>query len=298
MVHMRGIVVPLITPLHPDQTLDQEALCKLVDHVIAGGVAGLFALGSSGEGPTLPTPMREEVVRVVSKAAAGRLPVVAGVFALGTRAAVLQARRLAELGADGVAVTAPYYFTHTQEEIYSHISAVAKSIPIPTLVYNIPQMVQTVIEPSTLERLAELPELIGMKDSAGDMLRFQQYLALQHDGFSVYQGAESMTALSLMLGAHGAVLGLANVAPALCRGIYDAVKQDDKTEALRLQRQLLVLWKLHTHGQWLPCLKAAVNQLSICGPTPYAPFIPVDAATALAVREDMLAAHVLSTEGI
>lgn len=289
----RGIIVPLITPLLADERLDQDGVARLVAHVIGGGVSGIFVLGSTGEGPTLPAREREGIVRAVKAQAAGRVPVLAGLYEVGTACAAEEGRRLAAWGADALVVTAPFYFSHTQDEIYAHIAGVARGQTIPTVVYNIPQMVKTIIEPETVQRLAEIPEIIGLKDSYGDMVRFQRALACQRPGFSVYQGAEGVVALSVACGAAGAVLGLANVAPALCSEIYRAAASGDLTRAWALQERLMTLWKLYTHGQWLPCLKAAVNQLGLCGATPCRPFGPVTAEGIAAIRRDMVAAGVL-----
>lgn len=289
----QGIIVPLITPLLADERLDEAGLARLVEHVIGGGVAGIFVLGSSGEGPTLPAQVRERTVRAVKAQAAGRVPVLAGLYEVGTGSAAEQGRCLADWGADALVVTAPFYFAHTQEEIYTHIAGVARGQAIPTMIYNIPQMVKTIIEPETVARLAEIPEVIGLKDSYGDMVRFQRALACQRPGFSVYQGAEGVVALSLVRGAAGAVLGLANVAPALCSEIYRAATTGDLARAWTLQERLMVLWKLHSHGQWLPCLKAAVSQLGVCGPTPCRPFGSVSAEGVAAIRQDMAVAGIL-----
>lgn len=294
---MEGVVVPLITPLNPDESLDEAGLERLVEHVIAGGVSGIFVLGSSGEGPVLPAALEERVVRLVSEQARGRVTVVVGAYALGTGQAIEHARRLIAQGGDVAAVTAPYYFAHTQDEIVRHVSAVAQALDVPTMVYNIPQMVKTVIEPETVARLAEVPEIVGVKDSQGDMVRFQRLLPLQkaREGFSVLQGAEGVAAISLLRGASGVVLGLANVAPRLCCDIYDAARCGDVERAWALQERLMVLWKLHTHGQWLPCLKGAVSALGLCGPTASAPFEPLSEAQHAAIRQDVEAAGIAAT---
>ncbi len=289
---LEGVIVPLITPLRPDESLDEPGLERLVEHVIAGGVCGIFVLGSSGEGPSLPLPVKERLVRAVSQQAKGRVPVLVGVFGVGTERTIEEATRLTRQGGDAIVVTVPYYFSHTQEEIATHIIAVARSQEVPTMVYNIPQMVKTIIEPATLGQLAAVPQVIGVKDSQGDMVRFQEILKFQCDGFSVYQGAEGVAALSVARGARGAVLGLANVAPKLCCDLVAAARSAQLARAWELQDRLMTLWKLHTHGQWLPCLKAAVSLLGICGPTVAAPFAPVSEAGLAAIRHDMEAAGV------
>ncbi len=293
IVNLQGVIVPLITPLNPDESLDEKGLERLVEHVIKGGVAGIFLLGSSGEGPSLPLSVRERLVAATCAQVAGRVPVLVGVLGVSTVQTIEQAQRLTRCGGDAVVVTAPYYFAHTQDEIACHVTAVARAVPVPTMVYNIPQMVKTVIEPETLARLANLPEVIGVKDSHGDMVRFQETLKLQCDGFSVYQGAEGLAALSITRGARGAVLGLANVAPGLCCDLVAAARDGDLARAWALQEQLMTLWRLHTHSQWLPCLKAAVSLLGICGPTASAPFRPLNEEQLAGVRRDLEAAGVL-----
>jgi len=290
-----GIIVPLITPLTPDESLDERGLEKLIEHVIAGGVSGIFILGSSGEGPALPDATKERLVRAVCAQAKGRVPVLVGAFGVGTRQTIDLARRLARCGGDAIVITAPFYFSQTQAEIVAYASAVARAQDVPTMVYNIPQMAKTIIEPDTIAQLARVSEIIAVKDSWGDLTRFQQTLAVKKTraDFGVYQGAEGVAALSIARGANGAVLGLANVAPKLCCDLYAAARNGDWARAWALQERLMVLWQLHTHGQWLPCLKMAVSQLGICGATTSAPFAPLDADAIAAIRRDMQAAGVL-----
>jgi 4-hydroxy-tetrahydrodipicolinate synthase len=290
-----GIIVPLITPLQSDETIDEPGLEKLVEHVIAGGVSGIFLLGSSGEGPALSDTVKERLVRLVTAQAKNRVAVLVGAFAVGTRQTIDLAHRLLKNGGDVAVLVAPFYFSQTQDEIAAHISAVARALDVPTMFYNIPQMVKTMIEPETAAKIAQTKEVIAIKDSWGDMTRFQRTLAIKHTrpDFGVYQGAEGVAALSIARGANGAVLGLANVAPKLCVDLYNAASSGDMAHAWKLQEQLMVLWQLHTHGQWLPCLKMAVNQLGICEPNASAPFVPVTTEGITAIRNDMQKAEIL-----
>jgi 2-dehydro-3-deoxy-D-pentonate aldolase len=294
IVKLDGIIVPLITPLKSDESLDERGLEKLVEFEINGGVSGIFLLGSCGEGPALPNPLKERLVRIVCEQAKGRVPVLVGAFSVGTRQTIEFAQRLMKCGGDVVVLVAPYYFSQTQDEIATHITTVARAQNVPTMFYNIPQMVKTMIEPETAARIAETSEVIAIKDSWGDMARFQRTLGIKHTrpDFGVYQGAEGVAALSIARGANGAVLGLANVAPKLCCDLYTAAKTGDLPRAWALQEQLMTLWKLHSHGQWLPCLKMAVNQLGICEPYTSAPFAPLGSEAIAAIRNDMQAAHV------
>lgn len=294
-MQLDGIIVPLITPLKPDESLDEPGLQKLVEHVIGGGVSGIFLLGSSGEGPALSDAVKERLVRAVSEQAQNRVPVLIGAFSVGTRQTIDLARRLLKNGGDIAVLVAPFYFSHTQDEIATHISTVARALDAPTMFYNIPQMVKTIIEPETAAKIAQTREVIAVKDSWGDMTRLQRLLAIKHSrpDFGVYQGAEGVAALSIARGANGAVLGLANVAPKLCVDLYAAAKSGDLARAWELQEQLMTLWQLHTHGQWLPCLKMAVSQLGICEPHVSAPFTALGNDAIAAIRNDMQKAEII-----
>ena len=155
------------------------------------------------------------------------------------------------------------------------------------MLYNIPQMVKTILEPETVALLAESPNVVSIKDSWGDMTRFQRLVGIkkQRPDFGVYQGAEAVAALSIVRGANGCVLGLANVAPRLCNDIYAAARSGDLARAWALQEQLLALAKLYSHGTWLPCLKTALSVLGLCGRTT-APFPALADDAAAAIRKD------------
>lgn len=294
-MNVDGIIVPLITPLNSDESLDVPGLTRLVEHVLAGGVSGIFVLGSSGEGPALPDEVKKQVVRLVSEQCKGRVPVLVGAFGVGTRQTIALAKELLAHGGDIAVITAPYYFAQTQNEIAVHITDFARAQNVPTMFYNIPQMVKTIIEPETVALIAQTPAVMGIKDSWGDMTRFQRELAIKatRPDFQVYQGAEGVAALSIARGANGAVLGLANVAPKLCCDLYTAAKSGNLVRAWELQERLMTLWQLHTHAQWLPCLKTAVSLLGICGATTTAPFGSPSADAISAIRRDMQAAEIL-----
>ncbi len=295
-MRMQGVIVPLITPLTEDEEVDEPALEKLVEYVIGSGVSGIFVLGSAGEGPALTDAVKERLVRCVSEQAKGRVPVLVGVFAVGTRQSIALAERLTRQGGDAILLTAPFYFAQTQDEVVTHIRAVACSQHLPALVYNIPQTVKTVIEPETVERLAETPGIVGIKDSYGDMARFQRLLLIrqQHPGFMVFQGAEAVAAISVLRGADGGVWGLANVAPRLFVELCAAARAGDLQRAWALQERLLRLSHLYSHGQWLSCLKTAVSQLDLCSPRASAPFAPLGTAASAAIHADLVAGGILA----
>lgn len=273
---LEGLIVPLITPLCSDESLDEASLERLVEHVITGGVDSIFVLGSCGGFPGLDDAARERLLQVVCEQARGRASVLAGIGDTGTRRTIERGKRLARLGADAVVVTAPFYYIHTQEELVAHFTGIARAVDAPVVLYNIPQMVKVFIEPETVRQLAEVPGIIGLKDSAENMIKFQEFLGLHaaHPDFSVFQGAELLAAASLVQGADGVVLGLANVAPRLCRDLYDTAKFGHLPQTWALQKRLRHLYSIYEQGAWLAGLKAAVSELGLCGPMVMAPFRP------------------------
>jgi len=294
-MELRGLIVPLITPICSDESLDEAGLEQVVEYVIAGGVDGIFVLGSSGEFPGLNDATRERLVQAVCEQVKGRVPVLAGIADAGTRRTIQRGKRVAQLGADAIAVTAPYYYIHAQEELVAHFTAIARAVDAPAVLYNIPQMVKVSIEPETVCRLVEVPGIVGLKDSAGDMAKFQAFLDLRvgHQDFAVCQGTEAMAAISLVRGADGVVLGLANIAPRLCRDLCDAAQSGHLSEAWALQKRLMQLSSIYAHESWLAGLKAAASELGLCGPTVTAPFKPLAEAQLGRVRETLVELELL-----
>jgi 4-hydroxy-tetrahydrodipicolinate synthase len=289
-VKLSGLIVPLITPLNEDETLDEQGLERMVEHVIAGGVSGIFLLGSSGEVACLSPAVKERLVRAVSAQAAGRVMVLVGISHTSTRLALEQGQRLVGPGVDAVVATGPYYFWYSQPELASHFLTLAHTLQTPLVLYNIPQLVKVKLEPDTVARLAEDPLIVGLKDSAGDMDAFDRFLDTQRNssGFSVSQGSEPVAAESILRGADGIVLGLSNVAPRLCRQIYDAAKAGDRPGAEALQEQLMHLFPINRYKSFLAGLKTGAHLLGICKPIVSAPFEPLDEDQVASVRQRMV----------
>lgn len=285
---LEGLIVPLITPLNDDESLDVVGLERLVEHVIRGGVHGIFVLGSSGEFAALDEITKERIVQI-TRALIGERPIslLAGIAETGTRRAIEQGRRVVRLGADAVVVTAPFYYFYSQSELLCHFQAVARSLDAPMVVYNIPPFVKMSLAVETVAHLVEEPAIIGLKDSAGDMTAFARYVEIagQNPGFGVCQGAEERVADSLLLGADGLVLGLANIAPRLCRDLYDAGKAGDEASAHRLNRRLLRLYPINEQKSFLAGLKTSAHLLGLCRPHVTGPFEPLDERQTQTVRD-------------
>lgn len=272
-----GVVPPLISPLDSKGELDALAVTALVGHVLGAGCTGLFVLGGCGEGAWLTPSQRAAVVKEVARAAAGRVPVLAGVMLPATGPAVEAARQAADLGADAVVVGSPYYFGVDGLAQRRHIEAVLKAVPVPALLYNIPQCTHNTLSHETVEALAADPRVLGIKDSAGDFEAFQRFLAIKRrrPDFRVLQGNEALLAASLLQGGDGLVPGLGNVAPALMVSLCSAAARGDSAECARIQDEVAGLYALYADGHWLPCLKAACAALGIGSGMPAPPLLPL-----------------------
>jgi len=178
---LTGVVPPLISPLTESGEVDGEATGALVEHVLGGGCTGLFVLGGCGEGAWLTTAQRDGVVRAAAKAAAGRVPVLAGVMLPATGPAAEAARSARDEGADAVVVGSPYYFGVDGEAHRRHVEAVIEAVGLPALLYNIPQCTHHTLAADTVRALARDARVLGIKDSAGDFLAFQGFLAVKRE---------------------------------------------------------------------------------------------------------------------
>jgi len=287
LADLGGVVTPLITPLRDGGAVDEQALGRLASLLLDAGVAGLFVLGSSGEGPWLTPAERACVIRVAVAAAAGRVPVLVGVLEPSAARVVEAVEQAAEFGADAAVVTTPYYFEADDDAQHDHFAAVAARSALPLIVYNIPKMTHNVVAPSTVRRLLVSANVIGIKDSAGAAEAFAGFLALKAErpDFRVFQGAERQSARALREGADGLVPGLSNVAPELFVQLSARVSEGAHEAAERLQDDVAALWELHTHGFWLECLKFAVSVLGIGNGAAYGRTPRLDDGAKRAIRQ-------------
>jgi 4-hydroxy-tetrahydrodipicolinate synthase len=236
---IHGIVVPVATPMHDNEDLDLPRLRWFLDHLLAQGVHGLFVLASNSEFYALDEREKQEIVATAVAHVGSRAPVVVGTGAETTREAIRLTKMAEREGADAVAVVTPYYVSPSQHEIAVHYRRIAESTALPLLLYNNPSMTGSVsLQPDTVARLAELPNVVGIKDSSGDLQNTNEYIRLTPERFTVLQGRDTLIFVSLMCGARGAVPASANVAPALCVQIYEAFVRGDYRAAKDAQQFL------------------------------------------------------------
>lgn len=244
---LRGIVPPLVTPLHEDGQVDVEALIALIERQIAAGVHGLFALGSSGEVAYLTDAQRDLVLETVVKQVAGRVPVLAGVIDITTNRVIDQAKRALAIGVDGLVATAPFYIRTNMVEIEEHFRVIRAAVDLPLYAYDLPVCVHVKLDAEMLVRLGTDGVLAGVKDSSGDDVGFRRLVTFNKAAgspLSLLTGHEVMVDGVLLLGADGAVPGLGNVDPAGYVKLWDLAQAGDWVAAKAEQDRLAALFEI------------------------------------------------------
>lgn len=280
---IRGIVPPLITPLKSRDELDLKGLERLIEYQLAGDVAGLFMLGTTGESPSLSYRLRYQVVERTCEIVAGRVPVLVGVTDTSIEEALEMTRFSKGAGAAAVVAAAPFYFSIGQTEARDFLMDLADDVCLPLFVYNIPPCVDLSLEFETFEFLAGHPNICGLKDSAGDLASFRKLLELRsvRPDWTILMGYESLLAESVLLGSDGGVTGGANVNPKLFVDSFKAADRQNQREIDRLQVEIVRLGSLYTMAGtgasgYLRGLKCALEAMGICSREIATPFRAVD----------------------
>ncbi len=268
---LRGIVPPMVTPLVDRDTLDTAGAERLVEHILAGGVHGLFILGTTGEAPSLSYRLRRELVTLVCNKVDGRVPVLVGITDTSFVESVQFARHAADAGAQAVVLAAPYYFPLGQPELLEYVEGIVAELPLPVFLYNMPSHTKVVFEAETVRRALELPQVVGFKDSSAQMIYFHKLrgLAAERPDFSLLVGPEELLAESVLSGAHGGVCGGANLFPRLYVDLYEAAVADELDRVRELHAQVMrlsgTIYTVGKHGSaFVKGLKCALSCLGIC----------------------------------
>lgn len=269
---MRGIVPPLITPLTGPGKFDPQAFQTLIDRVIEGGVHGLFLLGTTGEFCSLSREIRKQVTAEGCRAAAKRVPVIVNVSDTSLEESLQLTSHAANVGAAGVALCPPYYFSVTQQDLLRYAQKFAEAADLPVFLYNIPQNARVEFEVDTVRRLAELPNVAGLKNSNGslDYTAKVSRVKAQRPGFSLLVGTEEIMLSAIEAGADGSVCGGANMFPALYVKLFDAIETNRRAEAKQIQQLIATIAKeIYSVGpastSYFRGLKGALAELGVCG---------------------------------
>lgn len=288
-----GSMVAIVTPMNTDGSVDWPALEKLVEHHIAQGTDAIVSVGTTGESATLDHNEHTEVIERTVKVVAGRIPVIGGTGANSTSEAILLTEQAAAAGVDGCLLVVPYYNKPPQEGLYQHFRTIAEAVAIPQILYNVPGRTAVDMHNDTTLRLAEIENIVAIKDATNDLDRGRDLINRSPQDFMVYSG-EDGTACELMLsGGKGTISVTANVAPELMHRMCTAAVGGNAKEARELNTQLEKLHKaLFVESNPIPA-KWAVQQQGIIGDGIRLPLLPLSAANQEAVREAMQAAGVI-----
>lgn len=276
-LQLRGIIPPVVTPMTASQDVDLAGLRKHIDFMLAKGVHGIFVLGTTGEFYALDEREKQEITAAAVAHCKGRSPVYVGTGAETTREAVRLTKMAEKEGADGVSVITPYFIKPNQAEIADHFRRIAESTKLAVVLYNNPATCGGVcIEPETAARLAEVPNIIGIKDSSGDLQNTIEIIrSTPKEKFAVLNGRDTLILAALQFGAHGAIPASCNIAPELCVGIYETFVKGDVEAAKSLQSRLHPIRMAMTLGTGNSAVKEAMALLGRpAGPSrcPIAPF--------------------------
>ena len=290
-----GVFTALVTPFKNGE-VDVEALEGMVEFQIEGGVAGLVPCGTTGESPTLSEDEDRLVIETVVRVAHGRVPVIAGTGSNNTESALKYTKMAEEVGADGSLQVAPYYNKPTQEGLYRHFAALAESTSLPLVLYNIPGRTSVTISAETIARLAEIPNIVGVKDSTLSMNMVADVKHLCGEEFDILSGDDPMTLPLISLGGVGVISVASNVAPGAVSEKVEALLSGNYERGRELHYELLPLFRaLFVETNPIP-VKAAASLLGLCSDEMRLPLVPMSGENLSSLQTVMdESAHLLPT---
>ncbi len=293
-----GIYTPVVTPFDSTGEIDRRGLAANIDRYIASPLTGIVVLGSNGEAPQLEDDEADRAIAVVRERVPGDRPLLAGTGRESTRATIAACKRAAALGVDAVMARTPSFYKPlmTTDAFVRHYTEVADASPAPVILYNVTMYTGVNLLPDAIEQLSGHPNIVGIKDSGNDMVHLGDYLArARQPGFVVLAGAAPSLFTATAIGAHGAVLALAGLAPALCVDLVTHVKAGRLAKARELQRRLMPLARSIGPVWAVPGLKAALDLLGMAGGIPRPPLRPVGAAAIETLRSQLSSLGLLET---
>lgn len=237
---IKGIIVPIVTPVDEENHINEEAMARVVNYIIDGGVHGILAFGSNGEFFAIDADEQRKALACMVKTADKRVPVYMGIAGITTKECVETAKMAKEENADGISILPPMFISPSEDELYAHIVTIAETVPdLPVLLYNNPGKVGYGLSVNLVNRLADVPNIVGIKDTSGNMTLTAEFIRTTRDkGFKVMAGKDTMILGSLAYGAVGAIASTANIVPELVVEIYDKYMAGDIEGACEAQFKL------------------------------------------------------------
>jgi 4-hydroxy-tetrahydrodipicolinate synthase len=262
---IQGSIVALVTPMYENGAVDRDSLKKLIDFHLNQGTDALVAVGTTGESATLDEAEHCDVIKTIVDYAAGRLPVIAGTGANSTAEAIVLTRKAQEVGADACLIVTPYYNKPTQEGLYQHFKAIAEAVDIPQVLYNVPGRTACDMLPETIGRLAQIKNIVGVKEATGDLSRYRRIRELTSKEFAIYSGDDATSCEFCLLGGNGSITVTGNVAPKLVHAMIAAAISGDSAKAWALDTHLAGLHKnLFIQANPIP-VKWAMAEMGLIG---------------------------------
>ena len=288
-----GSIVAIVTPMTATGTLDFDALARLIAFHLENSTDAIVAVGTTGESATLNFEEHCMVIRRIVELVKGRLPVIAGTGANSTSEAIDLTRDAMQAGADACLLVTPYYNKPTQEGLYRHFKLIAETVPIPQVLYNVPGRTACDMLPETVERLADIPNIVGLKEASGSVERISELVSRCGDRMDILSGDDAIAAEAILNGAKGTISVTANVAPQAMHKLCAAALAGDRAEAERINNNLAPLHKaLFLESNPIP-VKWAVNQLGLIPPGIRLPLTPLSERFHRNVKQAMEQAGVL-----
>ena len=261
----------MVTPLRSRDELDAAGLERLIEHIVNGGVSGLFILGTTGEGPSLSYRLRRELITLACRQVRGRVPVLVGITDTAFVESVNLARHAADAGADALVLAPPYYLPPGQPELQEYVEHLAAELPLPLFLYNMPGLTKVQYEMECLRRAMDIPRIVGLKDSSNDMNYFKDALGLlkHRPDWTLLVGPEERLAETVLAGGHGGVNGGANLFPKLYVQLYQAARAGDRPRTEQLHAQVMqISQSLYRIGRYpssiIKGIKCALSCQGIC----------------------------------
>ena len=277
--NLRGCGTALVTPFKEDLSIDEDALRKFVEFQVSGGIDFLVPCGTTGESPTLTDSEHRRVVEIVLEEARGRVPVIAGAGGYNTAHVIKLARECERIGVQALLSVTPYYNKPTQEGLYQHFKAIAEATSLPIIVYNVPPRTNVNILPETMARLAEIPNIIGVKEASGNISQIAEIVTMVSPEFKVLSGDDSMTLPLIAVGGVGLISVASNETPSRMTALVGACLQNNWDEARRLNRELFPLMKANFIETSPGPVKAAVAMMGRIKEVYRLPMVPVKPQT-------------------
>ncbi|MCS7191719.1 MAG: dihydrodipicolinate synthase family protein [Armatimonadetes bacterium] len=268
-----GIIPPIATPLNEKEEVDETAMRNLVRYLLQAGVHGIFVLGSTGEFAHLTDKEKQKVIEIAVSEVNSKVPVLVGVTESGTKRSIFWAKEAEKFKADGVVAAPPFYFPLNDLELENHYRALSSECGLPILLYHIPSTTKVKFSVELIERLSELPNIVGIKDSTGNLpFLFALIDKMIRKNFVIFQGHDLLLAPTLLYGAHGGINSLSNLVPSWFVALYESVKRNDAKSAFEWQRKINRLARQMEKFPFLPALKAALNLKGLIAPFVTLPF--------------------------